>query len=129
MSVQLLIITHNNIGQELLDTVASMIDISALDVQTMSIPADITAAQQPEYQQTVKNHLLTQQNGERLILCDVYGATPYNLVKKYAEQANTMILTGLNLGMLLKAAQLTQQPLNDIAQQARQSAQNSIILE
>ena len=129
MSVQLFVITHNNIGQELLKTVASMLDISALNVQIISIPADITAAQQPEFKETVKTCLLTYQNNERLILCDVYGATPYNLVKEYAKQANTMILTGLNLGMLLKAVQLTQQPLNEIAQQARQSAQNSIILE
>jgi len=129
MSVQLFLITHNHIGQELLDTVACMLDISMLNIKSISIPACITAAQLAEFKQLVKTSLLTHQHSERLILCDVYGATPYNLVKEYAKQPNTMILTGLNLGMLLKAVQLTQQPLNDVAQQACQSAQKSIILE
>jgi len=129
MSVQLFIITHNNIGQELLDTVTSMIDISTLNIQTISIPADITAVEQPKYKERVNACLLAHQHSQRLILCDVYGATPYNLIKEYAKQPDTKIITGLNLGMLLKAAQLTKKSLNDIAQQACQSAQNSIIIE
>ncbi len=129
MSISIFIVTHNKIGEQLLSAVASMLDISRLNVHNISIPSDITAEQLPEYKHDVKTALLKHSNNDRLILCDVYGATPYNLVKDYAQQSNTKLLTGLNLAMLLKAVQMTESSLKEIAQQALQSAQKSIILE
>lgn len=129
MTIQLYIITHDQIGQELLNTVATMIDISKLTVRVISIPSDITADQQSSYAQQVDLTITKDTNNEKLILCDIYGATPYNLVKKYNRQENIKILTGLNLGMLLKATQMTQECLQKATSNIHQSTIKSIILE
>ncbi len=129
MSISIFIVTHNKIGEQLLTTVSSMIDTSQLDIHTISIPSDISAEQISDYQLHIKKTLLKQQQTNKLILCDIYGATPYNLVKDYAQQNNSALLTGINLAMLLKAVQLTEHSLDEISQQAQHSAQQSIILE
>jgi mannose/fructose-specific phosphotransferase system component IIA len=129
MTISIFIVTHDQIGQELLKTVATMLDLSQLAIQIISIPSDITASQQPEFTQKVISAMAENNKDEILILCDLYGATPYNLIKHLSQQDNTQVLTGLNLGMLLKAAQMTQQPLAIATPQIMQSAQKSIILE
>jgi len=129
MTIQLYLVTHDNIGQELLNTVATMVDLSHLNIPTISIPSNITAEQQAEVAQKVDLTIAKNMGHENLILCDLYGATPYNLVKKYKQQENIQLLSGLNLGMLLKATQMTQEPLQKAVQNIYQSALKSIIHE
>ncbi len=129
MSIHIYIVTHDRIGEELLKTVATMIDLSHLKIETISIPSDITAAQQPKYAQKVNSSIASSANNDKLILCDIYGATPFNLIKSLTQQDDTVVITGLNLGMLLKAVQMTKTTLQQASQDIFNSAQKSIILE
>lgn len=129
MSFHIFLVTHDHIGQELLNTVGTMVDLSQVHIQTISIPSDITAAQRPEFSLKVNSTVTLSSDNDILILCDIYGATPFNLIKKLSQQDNTHVITGLNLGMLLKAVQITQKPLSEAALEIVQSAQKSIILE
>ncbi len=68
-----------------------------------------------------------------LILCDIYGATPFNIAKQAYTTAQNLgykinLLTGANISMLLKA--LTQ-PVKDIdtfIELVYQSAQRGIVI-
>ncbi len=130
MTTSICIVTHNQIGQELLNVVASMIDISDLNIQSIGIPSDISPHQLTEYSEKVKTLIKECDVGDnKLILCDIYGATPFNLIKDLSQLDNIQIITGLNLGMLLKAVQMTQEPFAEMAQKILLSAKKSIVLE
>lgn len=129
MTIHIYLVTHDLIGKELLKTVATMMDLSHLNINTISIPSNITAAQQAEYAHKVNASIASSLENDKLILCDIYGATPHNLVKKLKQKKDTVVITGLNLGMLLKAVQTTQKTLQQASQDIFQSAQKSIVLE
>lgn len=129
MTIHLYIVTHDHIGQELLKTVSSMINVSDIYLKTIYIPSDIKATQQTEYSQKLNTALAFSSKNDTIILCDIYGATPCNLVKNLQMESNTLIITGLNLGMLIKAVQITHKPLKQAADEIVRSAQKSIILK
>lgn len=130
MTTNICIVTHNQIGQELLTVVATMVDISQLNIHAIGIPSDIDSSQLAEYSKKVSTTIKKcGRNENKLILCDIYGATPFNIIKDLSQLDNIKIITGLNLAMLLKAAQLTQKPFNDMIQEVLLSATKSIILE
>lgn len=129
MSISICLVTHDRLGEELLSIVSSMMDISNINIQTISIPSDIQAPQLGYYADQVKKAVDTCDDGEKLILCDLYGATPYNLIKYFSQQEHTSTITGVNLPMLMSVLQITDKPLNYVTEKAVGSAQKSIIIE
>ncbi|OWT54487.1 PTS sugar transporter subunit IIA [Candidimonas nitroreducens] len=69
---------------------------------------------------------------ETLILCDIYGATPFNIAKRAlaheAQQGGqSRLLTGTNLCMVLKALTEKQKMPEQLSQLARQGALKGIV--
>lgn len=128
-SIRLVLLTHDDIGSELLKTVSTMVDTSLLTITVLSIPSDIKAAQKPEFSTLIESTLAENKLANNLVLCDIYGATPYNLIQPHIAKNNIAVITGLNLGMLLKAVQMTESSLEDASKEIFLSAQKNIILE
>jgi len=105
MSVSLLLITHNRVGQALLDTAAGM--LNTLPLQVELLPVSQHDAPEERLQQA---QLFCEQldNGSGvLVFTDAYGSTPSNIAARLAarrgDRARIRVVAGLNLPMLLRA--------------------------
>ncbi len=67
-----------------------------------------------------------------LILCDIYGATPFNIAQRAVQQANLQgqaahLVTGTNLCMVLKALTDQQENPDELSENVRQGALKGIV--
>jgi mannose PTS system EIIA component len=124
MMVRILLITHENIGAELLKTVTQTFE-------TLPIAIDVL----PIYYGINRDTLLTQLQeitkntaGENLlILTDMYGSTPCNLALLLQDQANISIVSGLNLPMLIKVLNYPDLCLNELTQKALSGGKKGVV--
>ncbi|MFT5548240.1 MAG: PTS system mannose-specific IIA component [Gammaproteobacteria bacterium] len=128
MTVSLLVITHNQLGQELIDTAASILGKHLLDVNFISISANLKPSELGRYADQVKNmiHQLDIANGI-LILTDICGATPHNLAKYFAADQNINIVSGISLPMLLRVLNYPNQSLQSLSLIALEGAHKGVI--
>jgi PTS system mannose-specific IIA component len=127
MTVSLLVITHNQIGQELIDTATSIFANTAREINFISVSAHLKPQDLGSYADQVKNTIekLDVGNGT-LILTDICGATPYNLAKYFATDKNINIVSGINLPMLLRVLNYPNQSLQALTLTAVEGAHKGI---
>ena len=114
--VGILIVTHNRIGEEMLKCAETMIGKSLKGVISIAIPADITPDELGRYADQIRGAIDELQQGDGvLILTDMPGATPSNLVQYFAAEQHVKIITGLNLSMLIRIINYADQPLELLA--------------
>jgi mannose PTS system EIIA component len=100
MTVGLLIITHDHIGDTLLRTAMRMLDGTPLPTKTLPVMADVD----PE-KLLAKAKLLVAEldSGEGVIVfTDMYGSTPSNIAYGLMEEGSVHVITGINLPMLIR---------------------------
>ncbi len=99
MSVGLLLITHDAIGELLLDSMR--VTLGELPLPAAALP--VARDQDPESLYTQARALIQRldQGAGVLILTDVYGATPANIACRLSGEG-VRVVAGLNLPMLLK---------------------------
>lgn len=114
--VGILIITHNRIGEVMLQTAESMMDKSFPKVKTIGIPGNLSPDKLGIYADQIKSTIdeLDQGNGV-LIMTDMIGATPNNLAQYFSEKKHVKIISGLNLPMLMRVINYSDQPLELLA--------------
>ena len=124
MSVGLLILTHNDIGQSLYNTAIAVIGSATLPTQVLvaSMDCDID-----EMLQQVRSSLQRLNNGEGvLILTDMYGATPSNIASELLNPERVLV-SGVNLPMLVRVMNYPKLKLNDLAEKAISGGQDGIL--
>jgi PTS system mannose-specific IIA component len=142
MTVRLLVITHNQLGQELIDTAGSILGNHLLDVNFISVSANLKPDDLGRYADQIKNTITqldiassnsnsnSNSNGNSngiLILTDICGATPYNLAKYFATDKNINIVSGINLPMLLRVLNYPNQSLQALSLTAIEGARKGVI--
>ena len=116
MTVGLLLITHNRIGTELLDTAARMLGqppraAIAVDVRESDDRDQLSAR--------VRQRLEALDEGDGiLVLTDLFGATPCNIATDLRERRDVRILSGLNLPMLVRALNYRELGLAEMVERA-----------
>jgi len=123
VSVSLLVITHNQLGQELIDTAASILNRHLLNVNFISISANLEPNDLEHYADQVDD-MINQLDIEKgaLILTDICGGTPHNLAKYFATDKNINIVSGISLPMLLRVLNYPNQSLQALSQTAIEGA-------
>ncbi|MFT5656767.1 MAG: PTS system mannose-specific IIA component [Gammaproteobacteria bacterium] len=128
MTVSLLVITHNQIGQELIDTATCILDNNAFDIHFISVSANLKPQNLGRYADQIKNTLDELDRGSGiLILTDIFGATPYNLAHYFATDRNINIVSGINLPMLLRVLSYPQQTLQQLSSTAIEGALKGVV--
>lgn len=134
MTVSLLVITHNQLGQELIDTAGSILGNHLLEVNFISVSANLKPNDLGCYADQIKNTItqLDISNSKSnssgiLILTDICGATPYNLAKYFATDKNINIVSGINLPMLLRVLNYPNQSLQELSLTAIEGARKGVI--
>jgi PTS system ascorbate-specific IIA component len=112
----ILIVTHNKIGEEILKSAEMIIGKSIPSVKTISIPGNLQPDQLGAYADRIKADIESLQQGDGvLILTDIMGATPSNLVHYFSDTQHVKIIEGLNLPMLIRIINYADQPLELLA--------------
>jgi PTS system mannose-specific IIA component len=125
MTVAILLISHNQIASELINTAQQMLAPYSVATTILSIsiddnPDDIRL----KFMQTL--HEIDQGDGT-LILTDMYGSTPSNIACGASERHDIRIISGLNLPMLIRVLNYPHLNLNELEQKAITGGQDGVI--
>lgn len=101
MSVAVLLVTHNRIGAELLDTATRMLGRCPLPAAALAVnEQDDPEALLRDAAAAVAD--IDQGDGV-LVLTDLFGSTPSNIANALQAKGHARVLTGVNLPMLVRA--------------------------
>lgn len=124
MTVAILIVSHNQIGTELVNTARQMLSSTPLPTKVISIGID----DDPE-QITTQLHDeaegLDQGNGI-LVLTDMFGSTPCNVACAVSDREDIRIVSGLNLPMLIRVFNYPNLSLDELKKKALSGGQEGI---
>lgn len=119
-----LIIAHAPLASAFLQCVLHVFPDYAAGVLAL----DVQATTPPEETLAEARRLLAQLGTPTtLVLTDIFGATPCNVAQKLADRANTQVLTGLNLPMLLRAVCYRNEPLDGLVVRALAGATQGVM--
>ena len=100
MSCGLLIITHNQIGEALLETATRMLGFCPLMARTLAVTAESNPDQLREQAQFLARDL--NQGDGVLVLTDMFGSTPSNIATSLGKDREVSVASGINLPMLVR---------------------------
>jgi PTS system ascorbate-specific IIA component len=126
MSVGLLLITHNELGKQLLNTAAGILGNIPLRVETIGVTRDCD----PDQIATEADRVCSKLNdGDGvLILTDLFGSTPSNIAARLLDQHQALLLAGVNVPMLVRIFNYPSLPLEELGNKANSGARDGIIL-
>jgi len=124
--VGILLITHDNLGETLLDIANSILGEKTRSIATLSVE------QSMEIDLVVEKALITIEqidNGKGvIILTDIIGATPFNIVRRLITPTKIESISGLNLPMLLRAITYQKSDLSDLLKKAEQGGKDGVLI-
>jgi len=127
MTVGILLICHNDIGGQLIETATDMLErlptqLDHLDVRQDDDPIDLLNA--------ARRRVGDLDGGEGvLVMTDMYGSTPSNIAHRLRDQHDVQVLSGVNLPMLVRALNYPRLPLVQMTAKARSGGCEGIIQE
>ncbi|MFP3868343.1 MAG: PTS sugar transporter subunit IIA [Desulfobacteraceae bacterium] len=124
--IGVLIVTHHQLAEALLSTCDLI--LGHLD-GVLAVSLDPSATPEDSRQQ-IADALAQVDNGQGvLILTDMFGGTPSNLSLSFLKNGQIEVVTGVNVPMLMRLAQIRQigdLSLQDIALALKESGQKGI---
>ena len=125
MSVSLLLVTHNNVGQSLLDTVVATLGKLPIQARAVSVKSNTD----PEKLLPELKALSTRlEEGEGvLVLTDMFGSTPSNLAQALQDKPNVRVVAGLNLPMLIRVMNYPKLSLDALAEKAYTGGRDGVV--
>ncbi len=126
MSVGLLVIAHNQVGETLLEAASDIFKSSPLSVKVLSVYP------RSNFEGLVKKssqYLQALDTGHGvLVLTDLFGSTPSNIANKLVSgTVNSAVIAGVNLPMLIRIFNYSQLELKELAVAAYQGGRNGIV--
>ena len=125
MSVNILLITHEDIGHALLQIAQETYGELPLPVT----PVTVSYHADPDelYEKLIR--FLAQVDGKAgsLMLTDMFGSTPCNLARKLEKIGQVRVVTGLNLPMLIRVLNYPHLPLSELADKAVSGGKDGVI--
>jgi PTS system mannose-specific IIA component len=124
--IGIVIVTHGELGRELLQTAEEIVGKFPA-VETVSIHA---AEQIDKARKKIEAVIERVNDGSGvLILTDLFGGTPSNLVLSYLEAGRLEVVTGVNLPMLMKLPSLREErDLRVLADKVARYGQRNILV-
>ncbi len=127
--IGLLIITHETLGQAYAQLAAHFFGDLPENVRIVGVLAQEMPEQITERAAAVLTQLQSAYQGV-LLLTDIFGATPCNTAQKLIHDDKTVMVTGLNAPMMVKAMQYATQAehAHTLALSVRDAAVNGIMV-
>lgn len=125
MSVAILLVTHENIANDLLKISQSILNQTIDNIAFLEVPMSLPL-ESVMNDATQKLSSVKTEKG-LLILTDLVGSTPFNVATKLkSQQPKAIVVSGLNLPMLLKISNYRNLNLNELADKAVIGGQSAI---
>lgn len=123
--VGILLITHNGLGDSLIDCVRHVLGVAPAHLKSLSV----LASDEPNSKEEEGRALIAQLDTGRgvLLLSDVYGATPCNIARRLCQPGRIEGVAGVNLPMLLRVACYCNQPLDELVHRALVGGKECIV--
>jgi len=123
--IGILLVTHSEIGKSFIDCASHILgkSINLLECIPVDPKSDLH-----ECQKFIDIEITNLDVGSGvLIITDIYGATPSNILKQYTDQSNIEVIAGLNLPMLIQAITNRDGSLSQLVNICMKSAKDGII--
>jgi PTS system ascorbate-specific IIA component len=112
MSVAVLLVTHEHIGNDMLSITASILNDKLKNTACVEIPMDSDTNQIAQLVTATLDNLATDEGV--LILTDSYGSTPCNIAKEFLNHEHRTLVSGLNLPMLIRIMNYRSLPVDEL---------------
>ena len=123
--IGVLLVTHNGLGDSLLDCVLHVTGSMPPHLKALSVLADDDPKnKEDEARALIK--LLDTGDGV-LLLTDIFGATPSNIAHRLCQPGHVEGVAGVNLPMLLRVACGPNLPLSEMALRALHGGRDCIV--
>ena len=126
MTVKLLIITHDEVGQALIKATTQALGELPLPIQLIKVAPD-TVPEQLITQLQQLCSTLSPDDG-LLVLTDLYGSTPANIAVKLQNCQQIQVIAGLNLPMLIRVMNYPCLGLKELVQKAVSGGKDGVML-
>jgi PTS system ascorbate-specific IIA component len=123
--IGILLITHNGMGESMLDCVRHVLGSVPPNIKALSVLADDDPQRKEEEALALIAQLDT--GSGVLLFSDLFGATPCNIARRLYQPGRVEGVAGVNLPMLLRAVCYSGKPLAEAAQKALDSGRNCIL--
>jgi len=125
MSISVLIISHEEIGNALVQTATKTFHELPLPTTVVNVESNADPdVLLPKLQRLIKN--IGETDGI-LILTDLHGSTPSNIATALQKEGNVRMICGLNLPMLMKVMNYPDLSLDELAEKAISGGREGII--
>lgn len=123
--IGILLITHNGLGESLVDCVRHVMGSMPTNVKALPVLAD----DDPHRKEAEARTLIAQLDtgGGVLVLSDLIGSTPSNIAERLHQPGHVEGLVGVNLPMLLRAVSNINKPLAEIREKALETGRGCIL--
>jgi PTS system ascorbate-specific IIA component len=128
MSVGVMLMTHEAVGQALISAAHHVLPTLPLNIQAVEVPGQAD----PDVMRTLtERHARELDQGEGvLVLADLYGATPCNIGLSLGPLGVRLrCVSGLNLPMLLRVLNYAEKPLDELAEIAASGGRGGIFID
>jgi len=128
MTVGVLLMTHESMGEALIGAARHVLGRLPLPVEVQEVAANA------DPDQTLRSAAANARELDRgdgvLVLSDLYGATPSNIAQRLPGLGVRMhCVSGLNLPMLLRVFNYPEQSLDELAQTAATGGRGGIVVD
>lgn len=123
--VGILLITHNGLGDSLIDCVRHVLGSVPPHLKALSVLASDEPAQKEQQARALIAELDEGQGV--LLLSDVFGATPSNIARRLCQPGRVEGVAGVNLPMLLRVTSYNNKPLDELVQRALDGGKECIV--
>ena len=123
--VGILLVTHNGLGESLVDCVKHVLGEVPHNLKSFSV----YAGDDPK-QKLIEGEVLIKEldlGAGVLILADVFGATPSNIGRQLCHAERVMGVAGVNLPMLLRVVRQPDRTLPELVQIAIEGGRDCIV--
>jgi mannose PTS system EIIA component len=122
----ILLVTHNGLGDSLVDCVRHVLGQVPPSLMVLTVRANDDPARKETEGRALIEYLDNGGEGV-LLLADMFGATPCNIASRLCETPNVAGVAGVNLPMLLRVVYNRDKPLQELARMALEGGRDCIV--
>lgn len=126
MTTGLLLITHDQIGNAMIDSATNMLGMCPMALEMVSVTTGCRPDAMMEMALAAIDRL--DQGSGVLVLTDMYGSTPSNIANRLVGLDRVRVVAGLNLPMLVRVLNYPRLDLEELAQKAVSGGRDGIFV-
>ncbi|MEY3784787.1 MAG: hypothetical protein RL241_135 [Pseudomonadota bacterium] len=123
--IGILLITHGELGKSLIECATHVLGEKPKFLDSLTIEND--CAHDNMYKEISEKINRLDQGKGVLILTDIFGATPCNIITKIIEPGKVNAIAGVNLSMLIRSISYRHESFEALIAKAIEGAQDGII--